>query len=77
MLTDIKLGTVGKQFSGVNKQVHKLLASEIWTLVHKRSPPDVVDWELKINENFRNYVIKKLIIVTNSMVFMYYRNKIM
>ena len=51
--TNIKRGPAGKQFSGVFKQEHKLLASEIWALVCKTSPAVVVEWEVvKLNGTF-------------------------
>jgi hypothetical protein len=37
---------VGKQFSGVFKYEHKLLASELWALVYKRLPAVVVEREV-------------------------------
>jgi len=46
-------GAVGKQLSCVFKHEHKMLVSEIWTLVHARTQAVVVDREvLKLNGMF-------------------------
>jgi len=43
----------GKQLSCVFKHEHKMLASEIWTLVHTRTRELVVEWEVvKLNGTF-------------------------
>jgi hypothetical protein len=46
VLRNITQGAVGEQFSGVFEQEHKLLASEIRALVHKRTPAVVVELEV-------------------------------
>jgi hypothetical protein len=47
VLTKVSQGRDGNEFSIFYKQWHKFLRSEMWTSVHKFTPAEVVEREVK------------------------------